>query len=127
AWAGVDANVMANGWSSIPASGRAARILWRLDPGAVRRERCLLPAYPVPSGALASYAHLPHARLVDRMRTFWRTEVERGARFDLGDPAVETALRAGLSLLLTCRERRAASWVPIGGPLHYRDIWLRDG
>jgi hypothetical protein len=45
----------------------------------------------------------------------------------LGDPEVEHALAAARVVLLGCRERRGESWVPIGGPFHYRDVWLRDG
>ena len=30
-------------------------------------------------------------------------------------------------VLLACRERRGDRWVPVGGPFHYRDVWLRDG
>jgi len=36
-------------------------------------------------------------------------------------------VRAAEVVLLACRERRGATWLPIGGPFHYRDVWLRDG
>jgi hypothetical protein len=32
-----------------------------------------------------------------------------------------------MALLLSSRERRGPYWIPIGSPLQYRDVWLRDG
>jgi hypothetical protein len=87
----------------------------------------VLPAYPTPGPALAAFARVPHARRAAWVRAYWNAELGRGARFRLGDPEVEAALDAALGLLLVCRERRGPGWVPIGGPLHYRDVWLRDG
>ena len=127
AWAGTGSNQAVNGWCSMPDIGAIARNRWRLRPHAVQTVRCLLPAYPVSAAALVSYSRLPRASLADQMRSVWRTEMARGAQFNLGDPEVESALRAALVVLLECRERRGTSWVPIGGPLHYRDVWLRDG
>jgi hypothetical protein len=37
------------------------------------------------------------------------------------------AIRAARVLLLAARERRDLDWVPLGGPFHYRDVWVRDG
>jgi hypothetical protein len=53
--------------------------------------------------------------------------LDQGTRFALGDTEVENALRAARVLLLSCWEPRGADRVPIGGPFHYRDVWLRDG
>src|SRR5439155_25179766 len=50
-----------------------------------------------------------------------------GASFELGDPEVESALRAATVLLLASRERHGEGWFATGGPFQYHDVWLRDG
>jgi hypothetical protein len=77
--------------------------------------------------ALASLASITHAQRVTEARHDWTSTLAHGAQFELSDPEVEDALRGRFVLLLACRERRGSSWVPIGGPFHYRDVWLRDG
>ena len=126
-WAGAGANDTVLGWCSMPATGPTARGVWRLEPGAVQIVRCLLPAYPTPGEAFSCGSRVAHARLADQMRRNWRTEIARGADFNLGDREVESAIHAAVVVLLECRETRGKSWVPIGGPLQYRDVWLRDG
>jgi hypothetical protein len=77
--------------------------------------------------ALARWAAVPHARRAGEVRRYWAETLARGTRFELGDPDVECAVDAARVTMLACREKRGAHWVPIGAPLHYRDVWLRDG
>jgi hypothetical protein len=124
------------GWCAKPGGGRmpglemngtGAGLHWTLAPGASGSARLVLPAYPATESALARWAESPHQRRVEEARRYWTSEVERGARFSLGDPEVEAALRAAEVTLLALRERRGPVWVPIGNPFQYRDVWLRDG
>ncbi|TMQ73275.1 MAG: hypothetical protein E6K80_00570 [Candidatus Eisenbacteria bacterium] len=87
----------------------------------------LLPTYPTPASMLRRLASTSHARRAADARVYWSHALDEGARFELGDPEVEDALAAARVLLLSCRERRGSDWLPIGGPFHYRDVWLRDG
>ncbi len=112
---------------AMPSPGRAQTHEWTLAPGATRSLRLVLPTYPGTARALARWARVPHARRATEARTYWEREVARGARFDLGDPEVECALRAARVTLLSLRERRGPVWVPIANPFQYRDVWLRDG
>lgn len=100
---------------------------WELAARASRSARFLVPAYPARSTDLELWARVPHDRRAGEVRRFWAGQLARGTRFALGDPEVERALDAARVLLLGCRERRGAAWLPIGAPLHYRDVWLRDG
>jgi len=100
---------------------------WSLAAGQTVRHRVLVPAYPMAAAALARLARSAHAARVDQARREWKEALDRGTHFELGDPEVERALDAARVMLLSCRERRGAGWVPIGGPFHYRDVWLRDG
>ena len=100
---------------------------WTLAPGESRSLRLALPSYPATARALERWARAPHERRAAEARRFWEREVARGARFRLGDPEVEDALRAARVTLLALRERRGDAWVPIGNPFQYRDVWLRDG
>jgi hypothetical protein len=118
---------LAHAWSDAPASGDRLLATWPLTPGQSRTLRIVVPAYPTPAARLTEWANVPHARRLQESRHHWRREIEAGARFALGDPEVENAMRAAVALLLTCRERRGDRWLPIGSPIHYRDIWLRDG
>ena len=125
-WGSGSSKDTVHAWSGLH-GGSDVRASWRLAPGESRSQRFVLPAYPTAAAALASWARVPHARRVSEVREHWDAEVRRGARFELGDREVEDALRAALVVLLSCRERRGALWVPIGGPFQYRDVWLRDG
>src|SRR5262249_46071411 len=98
-----------------------------LAPGATWATRFLFPAYPTPARALAAWARVPHARRAAEARRHWAETLAHGTRFELGDPEVEHALDAARVTMLACRERRGGRWLPIGAPLHYRDVWLRDG
>ena len=100
---------------------------WTLAPGETRTVRVLLPSYPKSAALVRALARTPHARRVADARDYWTRTLEGATRFALGDPEVEAALSAARVLLLSCRERRGPDWMPIGGPFHYRDIWLRDG
>ena len=117
----------AHGWIEGGGSGSLAKRSWRLAPGGTALVRIVLPAYPVASARLASWARTPHGRRAAETRQAWSALLGRGTAFDLGDPEVESALRAALVVLLSCRERRGSQIVPIGSPFQYRDVWLRDG
>jgi hypothetical protein len=124
---GRESERVVHGWTNLTIAGHSARASWTLEPGAMRSARVVMPAYPTPERALAAWARPAHARRAAQARRYWDREVGRAAHFELGDPEIEAALRAALVTLLECRERRGDHWVPIGGPLHYRDVWLRDG
>ena len=126
AWAAGGA-APANGWIEGGGLGRFATRSWHLGPGGTERVRIVLTAYPVASARLASWARTPHARRAAETRRAWSALLERGAEFELGDTEVESALRAALVVLLSCRERRGSQIVPVGNPFQYRDVWLRDG
>jgi hypothetical protein len=126
-WGGASPADSVMGWSGHAARGARLAREWRVPAGGSREERVVLPAYPMPRRDLAAWAAQPHERRVAEAREFWRREVERGASFDVPDPDVRDALRAARVVLLSLRERRGEHWVPIGGPFHYRDVWLRDG
>ena len=100
---------------------------WRLEPGERASLDIVLPAYPTPLAELAALTRVPHPRRVERVRGYWRRETARGAAFDVPDPDVRNAVRAARVVLLAARERRDVDWVPVGGPFHYRDVWIRDG
>lgn len=126
-WASGRGSAPAHGFSTLPQEGATVRMSVRLEPGASRTERFVIPAYPTSEAALARWSRPTHEQRASEARRHWTSEMERGARFALGDPEVESALRAARVVLLESRERRNLGWVPIGGPLYYRDVWLRDG
>ena len=115
------------GWCPDPEPGRVYRRSFRLPPRGEDQVRVLLPAYPTPERELRVEARVSHDQRARRARAYWRGEVERGTRFELPDPDVCDAIRASRVILLSLRERRGMDWVPLGGPFHYRDVWLRDG
>lgn len=100
---------------------------WTLAPGTTREARFLLPAYPAAAADLEAWGRVPHERRAGEARRAWNAWRDEGTRFELGDPEVERALDAARLLMLASWERRGDAWVPIGSPLHYRDVWLRDG
>jgi hypothetical protein len=126
-WAHGSSRDPAHGWSSIPVVGPTAATTWSLAPGTSRSASFILPAYPLPERTLAAWGGTPAVTLFARAREHWNDEVAHAATFALDDPEVERAIRSALVLMLCCRERRGSDWVPIAGPLHYRDVWLRDG
>ena len=127
-WAGRAADQLAHAWcaGARPASKRLEHS-WTIAPGASAAVRVVFPTYPTPARRLAGWAKVNHARRIEEVRDYWNQEVDSGARFTLGDSTVERALNAAKVVLLACRERRGTDWVPVGGPFHYRDVWLRDG
>jgi hypothetical protein len=116
-----------HGWCERPANGPVLAAAWTLAPHATERLRVVLPAYPESERALTTWARDDHATNVARARRAWDELLARGTVLELSDPETENAVRAALVVLLSCRERRGPQWVPIGGPFHYRDVWLRDG
>ncbi|HTO90135.1 MAG TPA: hypothetical protein VMJ70_03290, partial [Candidatus Sulfotelmatobacter sp.] len=98
-----------------------------LAPGESRVIRFVFATHPVPVAKLVDWARAPHEQRVAETRAFWQREVARGMTLELGDPEVERAVAAARVVLLSLRERRSGNWVPLGGPFHYRDVWLRDG
>ncbi|TMQ57213.1 MAG: hypothetical protein E6K72_03860, partial [Candidatus Eisenbacteria bacterium] len=126
-WAQRNADQAAVAWSEATALGSTVHAEFDLAPSAERRLRIVLSAYPLAARDLAAWARTPHAARVSAARDYWEAEMERGAEFALGDPEVESAVRAARVVLLSLRERRGDAWAPIGGPFQYRDVWLRDG
>ena len=115
------------GFAEGEVSDRTLSRSWHLRPGERASLRAILPAYPTPAAELVGVASVPHELRADGVRAYWRGQVERGAAFDVPDPLVRDAVRAARVVLLAARERRDIDWVPLGGPFHYRDVWLRDG
>ena len=109
------------------ADGRTLSREWSIAPGGRADFDAVLPAYPTSSALLASLARVPHPIRADEARRYWRRETARGAAFDVPENDVCDAVRAARVLLLAARERRDVDWVPLGGPFHYRDVWVRDG
>lgn len=107
--------------------GRELARRWRLRPGERVSLDAVIPAYPASQADLATLARVPHERRVEATRSYWRRETARGAAFDVPDADVRSAVRAARVVLLAARERRDVDWVPLGGPFHYRDVWVRDG
>ena len=127
-WAATDRAALAHAWAEDGASGAGGSDLRAtLPPGGRRRLRFAFPAYPMPDGALRSWARTAHRERVAEARRYWNDRLSEGIRLELGDLEVERAVAAARVVLLACRERRGDRWVPIGGPFHYRDTWIRDG
>ena len=106
---------------------RALVRAWRLEPGERAMMDVVFSAYSAPGAQLQQLARVPHEQRVAESREYWLRETGRGATFDIPDPSLRNALRAARVVLLSLRERRDVDWVPLGGPFHYRDVWLRDG
>lgn len=115
------------GWGPGEVRGAQLAFPMTLAPGAETRARAVLAAYPAEASVLADWARAPHEERVTQAVRHWDRALAAGTRFALGDPEVERALHAANVVLLSLRERRGPLWVPIGGPFHYRDVWLRDG
>ena len=115
------------GWYDHAAAGPTVKREVLLAPGEARAFRFVVASHPLPAARLAEWARTPHATRAAAARNWWAREMARGTRFELGDPEVESAILAARVVLLECRERRGGHWVPLGGPFHYRDVYLRDG
>lgn len=115
------------GWAEGEVRDGTLERRWRLAPGERESLDALLPAYPTPGSELATLARVPHERRVAEARAYWQRETARGAAFDVPDPELKNAVRAARVVLLSARERRDVDWVPLGGPFHYRGVWVRDG
>ena len=100
---------------------------WKLAPGEREEWDVVLSAYPVRRARLQNVTEVSHERRVNRARAYWNRQTSRGATFGIPDPEVARAVRAARVVLLASRERRDWDWVSIGGPFHYRDLWIRDG
>lgn len=107
--------------------GRELARRWRLQPGERAQLDLLLPAYPTTRAVLTTLSRVSHERRVEETRSYWHGEIARGATFDVPDAEVRNAVHAARVVLLAARERRDVDWVPLGGPFHYRDVWVRDG
>ena len=124
-WATPADDALARGWCAPPVLNGA--IQWNVPAHSSLRARYVLAAYATPGRELAAWAKTPHAKRVEEARQYWTQALARGTTFELHDRDAEAGLNAALVTLLSCRERRGALWVPIGNPLQYRDVWLRDG
>lgn len=117
----------ARAWTDAAPAGGTARWNAQLAPNESRAVRVVLSTYTLDAKALRAWARTAHAARVAEARRYWDTQLKSAARFQLNDPETESALKAAWVVLLSCRERYGAQVVPIGGPFHYRDVWLRDG
>lgn len=127
-WAGRARDELVHAWcAGVRSQGGRIEQSWQVSPGESASIRVVFPAYPTAQRHLDAWARVQHARRIDEVRQYWDREVGSGARFALGDSVVERALLAAKVVMLACRERRGADWVPVGGPFQYRDVWLRDG
>jgi hypothetical protein len=127
AWGSHGARDTVCAWAPQAASGATLELQAKLPAHGERTFELLLPAYPTASATLQQLAREPHAQRVNETLERWDAMLADGASFDLGDPEVESALRAALVLLLSSRERHAGRWYATGGPFQYHDVWLRDG
>ncbi len=110
------------------AGALAVRCRARLVPGAHPSWTFWMPAYPIPSApAQRLERSLRHDRVAAQARAGWREWLERAARLATPDARVTALWRASLVTLIQCQERRGSEWIPIGNPLQYRDVWIRDG
>ena len=98
----------------------------RLARGQQKRWHFWLPAYPTTAPGPGLERIAAHARVVADARDAWRGRLAEGARFATPDPLTNAAWRAALVTLLLCQERYRDTWVPLGNPFQYRDVWLRD-
>jgi hypothetical protein len=126
-WRSPGANDSLLGLANGEVRGAELVLGWRLRPGECALHDALLPAYPTPRAELMTLARVPHPRRVEQARSYWRREIARGATFEVPDAEVRNAVRAARVVLLGARERRDVDWVPLAGPFHYRDVWIRDG
>jgi len=117
----------ARAWTEAAPAGGSAQWQAPLAPGESRRLRVVLSSYTIDAKVLRAWARTPHAARVAETRKYWDKQLAPAARFALNDPETEAALKAAWVVLLSCRERYGRQVVPIGGPFHYRDVWLRDG
>jgi hypothetical protein len=85
-----------------------------------------MPIYPIPASGRGIERRAGHDAVVGEARAYWRQRLEEGARLATPDSLVNAAWRAALVTLLVSHERDRGEWVPIGNPLQYRDVWLRD-
>ena len=110
------------GPGALAATGRA-----RLARGEQSKWHYWMPAFPVdaPGAGLERIAR--HDPLVAEARDAWRGWLERGTQLATPDSLVNAAWRAALITLLVSHERDRGEWIPLGNPLQYRDVWLRDG
>ena len=110
------------------AGALAARCRARLVPGAHPSWTFWVPAYTIPLGTAQKLERsLRHDRVAATARSGWRDWLGRAARLETPEARVNAAWRASLVTLIQCQERRGSEWIPIGSPLQYRDVWIRDG
>jgi len=126
-WAGRDGKALAHALGGGDGEGAMRTTSWTLAPGERHDDRFVFATYAVPAATLRRFAARPHVEIAREVREDWEHRLAAGVRLELGDPEVERAFDAARIVLLSLRERRGDSWVPIGGPFHYRDVWLRDG
>lgn len=115
------------GWTTGRVDGPRTSEERDLAPGGRDSVHVILSAYPAVRSNVRDWARESHSAYVDQVGSYWLRETGRGTRFAVPDPEVVSAIRAAEVILLSARERRTTNWVPLGGPFHYRDVWLRDG
>ena len=117
----------ARAWTDASPLGPGAKWVAELAPGQSQAVRVVFSAYTLDAKVLCSWVRPSHAARVAESRGYWAKQLGSAAQFKLNDPETEAALKAAWVVLLSCRERYGKQVVPIGGPFHYRDVWLRDG
>jgi hypothetical protein len=121
------ADDLVNGWCGAVTSGPDAVFRQKLAPGKTAAFRILMPSVSAPRQLLQSVAGTPHTEYVRRCSAHWERLWQAGMSISLGDDEVEQACRQALTVLLGGWEKRGLDLLPIGGPFHYRDVYVRDG
>ena len=104
-----------------------ARCSARLSPGGRCHWDFQLPLYPVAPALRGVVAGTAHESVASDSRRFWRGWLARATGLETPDTLTNLVWRASLVTLVTSQERDRGLWVPLGSPLQYRDVWLRDG
>lgn len=110
------------GPGALAAIGRA-----RLARGERRQWHYWMPVYPSRARGEQLERLAAHDEVVGEARATWRAWLARTSPLATPDSLVNAAWRAALVTLIASQERDRDEWVPIGNPLQYRDVWLRDG
>ena len=125
-WASRDGGKPAHGWVA-PVLREPLQGQWSLAPGESVGFRYIIPAYAESESTLRRLGQLSHRAVVQRAGLRWSATLDTGVVLGIPDPAVADAFRSAVSVLLGCTQTREGREIPIGNPLQYRDVWLRDG
>ena len=125
-WASGSSGQPAHGWiAGEPDESNQEH--WSLAPGESAAFRCIIPAYPESESTLRNLGQQSHRALVRSAGVRWTGTLDTGLVLGIPDRVVAEAFRSAVSVLLGCTQTREGRYTPIGNPLQYRDVWLRDG